>query len=35
MYRGPKGQEWSGRGRVPRWVRDAEAAGKNREEFAV
>ncbi len=27
-YRGPEGQEWSGRGRKPNWIREAEAQGK-------
>jgi DNA-binding protein H-NS len=35
MYRGPKGQRWSGRGKVPKWIRDHEAAGGDREEFLV
>lgn len=35
-YRGPNGETWSGgRGRKPRWVVDALAAGRNIEEFAV
>jgi DNA-binding protein H-NS len=34
-YRGPSGEEWSGRGRLPRWLRAAEAEGKSREEFRV
>ena len=35
-YRGPNGETWSGgRGRKPRWVVDALAAGKTIEEFAV
>jgi len=27
-FRGPEGQEWSGRGRRPGWIREAEAQGK-------
>ena len=34
-YRGPKGEEWSGRGRPPQWVAEAEKQGRKREEFAV
>ena len=34
-YRGPNGEEWSGRGRTPRWLVAQEAEGRNREEFAV
>lgn len=34
-YRGPGGEEWSGRGRPPRWLVAQEAEGKNRKEFAV
>ena len=34
-YRGPEGQRWSGRGSVPKWIRDHEAAGGNRSEFLV
>ena len=35
-YRGPNGETWSGgRGRKPRWVVDALAAGRELEEFAV
>lgn len=34
-YRGPNGEEWSGRGRLPKWLQVAEAEGKKREEFAV
>ncbi len=34
-YRGPNGETWSSRGRVPKWLRDLEAQGRNREEFLV
>lgn len=35
-YRGPNGETWSGgRGRKPRWVTEALAAGKKLEQFAV
>lgn len=29
------GATWSGRGRTPRWLVDAEAAGKDRSAFAI
>lgn len=34
-FRGPDGQEWSGRGIAPRWIRSLEDAGRTRAEFAV
>jgi DNA-binding protein H-NS len=34
-YRGLEGQLWTGRGSVPKWIRDHEAAGGDREEFLV
>lgn len=35
-YRHPEtGETWSGRGRVPRWLAAAEAAGAARESFAI
>ncbi len=34
-YRGPNGEEWSGRGRKPRWLAALEAEGRNREEFRL
>lgn len=35
-YRSPTGETWSGgRGRKPRWVTEALAAGKSLDEFAV
>lgn len=34
-FKGPNGEEWSGRGRLPRWLQAAEADGKKREEFKV
>ncbi len=34
-YRGPNGEEWSGRGRVPKWMAVLEAEGRNREEFLI
>jgi DNA-binding protein H-NS len=35
-YQDPKsGLTWSGRGRTPVWVREAEAAGKSRDHFLI
>ena len=35
-YRNDKGGEtWSGRGKVPKWLREAEEHGKSRESFLV
>lgn len=34
-YRGPKGETWSGRGSMPRWMAELVAAGKSRESFSV
>ncbi len=34
-YRGPNGEEWSGRGRMPNWLAALEAEGRGREEFLV
>ena len=34
-YRGPSGETWSGRGRVPKWLQTLEAEGRNREEFRI
>lgn len=34
-YRSPKGEEWSGRGKSPQWIADAEKQGRSREEFAI
>jgi len=34
-YRGPSGEEWSGRGRPPRWVQAVEAEGRSRNDYAV
>jgi DNA-binding protein H-NS len=32
-YRGPGGDTWSGRGRMPKWLQTLEAEGRHREEF--
>jgi DNA-binding protein H-NS len=34
-YRGPNGETWSGRGRLPKWLHTVEAEGRNREEFRI
>jgi DNA-binding protein H-NS len=34
-YRGPNGEEWSGRGRPARWITELEAQGKKRADYAV
>jgi DNA-binding protein H-NS len=34
-FKGPNGEEWSGRGRSPKWIVDAERQGKSREEFLI
>lgn len=35
-YRNPEtGDTWTGRGKAPRWVTAAEAAGKGRDEFLI
>jgi DNA-binding protein H-NS len=34
-YRGPNGETWSGRGRLPKWLHVAEAEGRNREDFKI
>lgn len=35
-YRNPEtGATWSGRGKAPRWVSDAEAQGKSRNDFLI
>jgi DNA-binding protein H-NS len=34
-YRGPGGETWSGRGRMPTWLSALENTGHNREEFRI
>ena len=34
-YRGPNGEDWSGRGRMPNWLAALEAEGRGREEFLI
>ena len=34
-YRDENGNTWTGRGKTPRWMVDAEKAGNNREKYLV
>jgi DNA-binding protein H-NS len=34
-YRGPEGQQWTGRGTAPKWLNDLVAGGKTREDFLI
>ena len=34
-YRGPEGQEWTGKGSAPKWLNALMAAGKTREDFLI
>ena len=34
-YRGPNGEQWSGRGFAPLWLRTLEAEGHDREEYLI
>ena len=34
-YRDENGNTWTGRGKTPRWIADAEKAGNNREKYLV
>jgi DNA-binding protein H-NS len=34
-FRGPNGETWSGRGRLPTWLHTIEAEGKSRNDYAV
>lgn len=34
-YRGPNGEEWTGRGRMPNWLAALEAEGRGRDEFLI
>ena len=34
-FRGPNGETWSGRGRMPKWLSAQEAQGRNRDEFRI
>jgi DNA-binding protein H-NS len=34
-FRGPNGEEWTGRGRMPKWLTAQEATGRKRDEFLI
>jgi DNA-binding protein H-NS len=34
-YRGPNGEEWSGRGPSPRWMKPLLAKGKTKQDFLI
>lgn len=34
-FRGPNGEEWTGTGRKPGWLKDFEAQGRSAEEFRI
>nr|WP_314075922.1 H-NS histone family protein [uncultured Roseococcus sp.] len=34
-YRGPNGDEWTGRGRMPNWLAALEAEGRDKSEFLI
>ena len=34
-YRGPNGEEWSGRGLTPKWLSGLVSEGRSKEEFAI
>lgn len=34
-YRSPDGKEWSGRGATPKWIKEFEEGGGNREEYLI
>lgn len=34
-YVGPKGERWSGRGKLPKWLSDLIMAGRSKEEFYI
>ena len=34
-YRSPNGKTWTGRGVAPKWIKEHEANGGNREEFLI
>jgi DNA-binding protein H-NS len=35
QFRGPGGEEWSGRGKAPRWLAEPERQGRSRDEFRI
>ena len=34
-YRSPDGKEWSGRGATPKWIREYEASGGQRDDYLI
>jgi DNA-binding protein H-NS len=34
-FRSPAGEEWTGRGHQPQWLKDALATGKRKEDFLI
>lgn len=34
-YRGPNGEEWSGRGHIPKWMKPLLEAGDSKEKYKV
>lgn len=34
-YRGPNGEVWSGRGRMPKWLQVAQAEGKSKDDYLI
>ncbi|WP_207539520.1 H-NS histone family protein [Sabulicella rubraurantiaca] len=34
-FRGPNGELWSGRGRMPKWIQVAQAQGKAKDDFLI
>ncbi|MCB4825351.1 H-NS histone family protein [Roseicella aerolata] len=34
-YKGPDGELWSGRGRMPKWLQVAQAEGKSKDDFLI
>ena len=34
-YRGPNGEEWSGRGQIPKWMKPLLEKGKRKEDFLI
>ncbi|MBP0494119.1 H-NS family nucleoid-associated regulatory protein [Pararoseomonas indoligenes] len=34
-FRGPNGETWSGRGRMPKWLSAMEASGRTKDDFRI
>ena len=34
-FRGPNGETWTGRGRMPKWLSAMEASGRKKDEFRI